>query len=289
VSIHGCDHIAAEFGETSVERLSSKASLAQARMAKHRARTGIPHDAIMVFPQGVYSSPSPRVLKHSGFLAAVNTEVNPVDAGAATRVSDVWDTAIMRYGTFPIFTRRYAAHGLENFAFDLLIGKPCLIVAHHDAFRDGGAALVDFIDQLNGLSGTLVWRSLGEVIRRACRRRSLQSGLEEVRMYGRELTITNPSSGPITATVRLYEPEWASVAEICAAGRRLEWTTAGDEVTFAAEVPPESSTACVVRYTHDHAPPAHDRPFRYKMHVAARRLLSEFRDEYVHRLFYRRA
>jgi hypothetical protein len=139
------------------------------------------------------------------------------------------------------------------------------------------------------LSGTLVWRSLGEVIRRACRRRSLQSGLEEVRMYGRELTITNPSSGPITATVRLSEPEWPSVVEICAAGRRLEWTTAGDEVTFAAEVPPDSSTTCVVRYTHDQAPPVHDPPFRYQMRVAARRLLSEFRDEYVQRLFYRRA
>ena len=108
-------------------------------------------------------------------------------------------------------------------------------------------------------------------------------------MYGRELIITNPSSGPITALVRLYEPEWPSVEEICAAGRRLEWTTAGDEVTFAAEVPPESSTACVVRYTHDQVPPAYDPPFRYKMHVAARRLLSEFRDEYVQRLFYRRA
>ena len=47
----------------------------------------------------------------------------------------------MTYGAFPIFTRRYAFHGVENFAFDLLLGKPCLIVAHHDSFKDDGTAL----------------------------------------------------------------------------------------------------------------------------------------------------
>ena len=45
----------------------------------------------------------------------------------------------MRYGDFSIFTRRYAHHGLENFAFDLLLGKACLIVCHHDFFKDGYA------------------------------------------------------------------------------------------------------------------------------------------------------
>ena len=37
---------------------------------------------------------------------------------------------------------RYGFHGLENFPFDLLRGKSCLIVTHHDFFNDGGVALI---------------------------------------------------------------------------------------------------------------------------------------------------
>ena len=179
VSIHGCDHTAGEFGATSLEVLNSTAQLAQSRMRDHEARTGIQHDSIMVFPQGVFSSECPEVLKRNGFLAAVNTEIVPVDSqNARTRIRDVWDVAIMTYGSFPIFTRRYAFHGLENFAFDLLLGKPCLIVAHHDFFKDGGAELIELIGKIGALNCSLHWRPLGEVIRRACRRRASVEGCE---------------------------------------------------------------------------------------------------------------
>ena len=126
----------------------------------------------MIFPQGVFSSVCPEVLKRNGFLAAVNTETAPADSGTfGTRIRDVWDVAIMKYGCFPIFTRRYAHHGLENFAFDLLLGKPCLIVSHHDFFKDDCAELIELIEKLRSLNCCLRWRPLGEVIRRACRRR----------------------------------------------------------------------------------------------------------------------
>ena len=93
------------------------------------------------------------MLKRNGFVAAVNTEISPVDAtGPKTLVRDVWDIAIVRYGSFAIYTRRYQQHGVENFAFDLLLGKPCFIVAHHEFFRDGGAALVTLIDNLRALN-----------------------------------------------------------------------------------------------------------------------------------------
>jgi hypothetical protein len=84
VSIHGCDHTASEFGDTSVDQIEAKARLAQSRMRGHLARTGLAHDSVMVFPQGVFSSQAPGVLKRNGFIAAVNTEVNAVD-GAAGR------------------------------------------------------------------------------------------------------------------------------------------------------------------------------------------------------------
>src|ERR1051326_5499993 len=56
--------------------------------------TGIRHDPVMVFPQGAFSSACPEVLKRNGFLAAVNTEIAPIDAqNVGTRIKDVWDVA----------------------------------------------------------------------------------------------------------------------------------------------------------------------------------------------------
>ena len=37
---------------------------------------------------------------------------------------------------------------LENFAFDLLLGKPCLIVSHHEFFKDDCARLIELIEKL---------------------------------------------------------------------------------------------------------------------------------------------
>jgi len=103
VSIHGCDHTAEEFGDTRLEALEGKATLAQTRMQKHQTRTGIAHDAVMVFPQGVFSSQSLGALKRSRFIAAVNTEVSPVDLETSpTLIRDVWDVAIMRHSSLRI-------------------------------------------------------------------------------------------------------------------------------------------------------------------------------------------
>ena len=62
VSIHGCDHMAAEFGAADISVLTRKARLAKSRMQRHQKRCGFRHDDIMIFPQGVFSSECPKVL-----------------------------------------------------------------------------------------------------------------------------------------------------------------------------------------------------------------------------------
>jgi hypothetical protein len=285
VSIHGCDHIAAEFGTTSAEILHNRARLAQARMRNHEARTRIHHDPVMVFPQGVFSSVCPEVLKRNGFLAAVNTETASVDpAGARTRIRDVWDVAIMAYGGFPIFTRRYVSHGLENFAFDLLLGKPCLIVCHHDFFRDGASALIEFIEKLRSLNCRLRWRPLGEVIRRACRRRVSGAGTEEVEMYGNELLMDNPSDQMIEVRVCKREIPPDVVAGVLCDDRPAAWATEVDHLVFAERIRPRSERRLRVAYREEAEAGKVGRPLRFALRVAARRVLSEFRDDYISRL-----
>lgn len=283
VSIHGCDHTAGEFGAPSLEGLHTRARLAQSRMRSHQARTGVRHDSIMVFPQGVFSSACPRVLQSNDFLAAVNTEIVPVDSqNARTRIRDAWDIAIMAYGGFPIFTRRYAFHGLENFAFDLLLGKPCLIVAHHDFFQDGGAGLIDLVKKIGSRNCSVRWGTLGEVVRRACRRRVTEVGTEEIEMYASELLVGNPTDQPIAVKIRKKNSQDDLVFEILCDDKPLKWTTEAEHHFFDEQILPHSERRFRVVYRGPGGyPQSSHRSLRFETSVAARRILSEFRDEYL--------
>jgi hypothetical protein len=284
VSIHGCDHARAEFGEASQIILSNKAKLAQSRMRNHELRTGIHHDPVMIFPQGIFSSTCPEVLKFNGFLAAVNTETMPADSGRArTRIKDVWDVAIMRYGCFPIFTRRYAHHGLENFAFDLLLGKPCLIVSHHDFFQDGCTELIELIENLRSLNCCLYWRSLGDVIRRSCRRRFGEQGVEEVEMYSNELLINNPTEQMIKVHVQKREYEADVIDGILCNQKPLMWTSNDDHLVFDERVEARSEGHFQVLYRGRGETEKVVRSWSFELSVAVRRILSEVRDEHVYR------
>lgn len=284
VSIHGCDHHGGEFGATSVDVLDDKARLAQSRMRNHEARTGIGHDPVMVFPQGVFSSRCPEVLKRNGFIAAVNTEVTPVDyQNAQTRIRDVWDIAIMKYGAFPIFTRRYPFHGWENFAFDLLLGKPCLIVTHHDFFRDDCAGLIEMVEKLSSLNCSLRWRPLGEVIRRACRRRVIGARTEEVEMFGNELLVANPLDQSVELRIHKRESQAHFVYEILCDGIHVEWKADGEFLIFSERISPRSERLFQVLYREQLAGKKSHHSFRFHLAVAGRRILSELRDDYLSR------
>jgi len=157
-------------------------------------RTALDHSRVMVFPQGAFSPETGRALKLNGFVAAVNTKVAPSNgAQNETTIADLWDVAIMKYGTFPIYTRRYLHHGIENMGFDGLLGKPCFLVAHHDIFREHGRDLVEFIAQLNTLKWNLRWRPLGEAIRHSYKAHNQSDGSCVVQMFAEQLVLENAS------------------------------------------------------------------------------------------------
>lgn len=280
--IHGCDHTGGEFGISNQQRLRGITREAISRMSLHEARTGLAHDRVMVFPQGIFSEQAIAELKHAGFNAVVNTEVHSTTPGAhQLRISDVWDVAVMSYANFPLYTRRYPAQGIENLAFDLLLGKPCLIVVHHDFFSHGYASLAQFINKLNALKVSLTWRSLGEVVRRGYRQKKLHSDYVEIEMYGSELLIENRSKQTLSYHVCRREKETHAIERIYADSGRLQWDFHGDYVEFRVDVAPGASTLVkvdfkpvngVVRWRHDLA---------HSLKIVARRYLSEVRDNYL--------
>lgn len=282
ISVHGCDHTAGEFASISPDVLRSRARLALTRMQEHSIRTGIQHVPVMIFPQGAFSSVCPEILKRNGFIAAVNTEVAPTDSqNAHTKVRDAWDVAIMSYGDFPVFTRRYPSHGLENFAFDLLLGKPCLIVTHHEFFKDGCVALIELIGKIKSLNCCLHWRPLGEVIRRACRSRAASDGTQELEMYGNELILGNDFTETIQVVVRKRKSDGDLISGILCDQQPIAWSMESNLIVFASKIAPQTEKLFSIKYEQSQPLTSTSRSLRFEMSVAARRILSEIGDEYL--------
>jgi hypothetical protein len=282
ISVHGCDHTRAEFGSLDRQRLYWKAQKALERMNHHESDTGIRHDRVMVFPQGIFSEAAMSALKQTDLIAAVNNDVASADpCPRAITISDVWDTAVMAYSNFPIFTRRYPWEGIENFAFDALLGKPALIVIHHDYCSDGCMRLVNFIEHLNALKCSLIWRSLNDVVGRSCRQRQFPPDAVEVEMYATHLQLENQSHQRKRYVIRRRESEPSNIREICAGSRNIAWGSTDSQVVFEIELSPGEKTMISMGFHELAGNGRHAETLAYRTKAMLRRYLCEIRDNYI--------
>ncbi len=281
LSVHGCDHTRAEFGSASQQRLYWKTQQALERMDRHEAITGISHDPVMVFPQGIFSEAAMSALKRTNLIASVNNDIISADPHPrAITISDVWDIAVMRY-TFPLFTRRYPWEGIENFAFDALLGKPAIAVIHHDYCSDHCARLVNFIDQLNALPSAPTWRNLGEVVRRSYRRREVSPGKMEVEMYGTELRIENRSDQPKRFVIRRRECEPSAIHQICMKAQKIPWRQTNGRIDFEIDLSPGENRVIKIQFHELSEKGRNGDNLLYRSKTMLRRYLCEMRDNYV--------
>jgi hypothetical protein len=282
--VHGCDHTAGEFAVRSPALLNRKLRTSRQRMECFRRRASIRADRVMVFPQGQFSPETGRALKLNGFVAAVNTEVAPAQQAVnETTIADLWSLAIMRYGKFPIFTRRYLGHGIENFAFDALLGKPCLIAAHHDVFKDHARNLVDFIARLNSLRWNLIWRPLGEVIRRSFTNRRLDDGTSLIQMFAGTLVVENSDAEAHKMVVLKEEVDQECIQAVRVNQAPIEFSVEGGYLRFRLTVLPGERANVRVVYRNNSGAIADRNSSGANIRVAAKRYLSEFRDNYLTR------
>jgi hypothetical protein len=287
LSIHGCDHTGGEFGSRNIGRLAWKSREALARMRRHHSATGLPHDPVMVFPQGVFSALAMEVLKRSQFMGVVNSEVLSTDSEPPQiRIADYWNVAVLNYSEFPIFTRRYASAGVENFAFDILLGKPCLVVAHHNDCHDDCRHIAEFMDRLNQLNVPLRWTNLSDVIRRSFRQREVSPGVMEIEMYGSQVRIESPSDQKTVFRFRKRESKSEHVKSVQMDGQPVRWEAAegGQNIAFEVTLKPGESRIVTVAF-HEFEPTEsfEGENLKYKLKTMVRRYLSEVRDNYVTR------
>ncbi len=279
--VHGCDHTAAEFASSTPNLLRGKAKLALERMKQHALRSRVPFDEVMVFPQGLFSQPALAALDAAGYFAAVNTDLCAVDSNQWLTLRDLMEPAMTTQEGFPLFSRHYPRN-LEQFALDLFVGKPALMVEHHTYFRQGYATIADFVGRVNALDDRLEWTNLANICCRTSLQRNTADGEVEVRFFTRQFELQNHDGrarqfvlsrkqvgkpGPVTVSGRTHfaceqEGDLLTIRMTLDSGHTVSISTAGGN----------SETNSRVYWSPG---------MLYRTKVAVRRWMCDIRDNYV--------
>lgn len=276
ICIHGCDHTNREFQASSPGLLDAKAWLAMERMIAQRQRTGAPFENVMVFPQGRFSTAAPAALRACNYLAAVNSTCFPADARADDlSVGDFLEPAIARYGGLPIFQRRYPRR-LFDLAFDLFLGKPALIVEHHEYFKHGLGDLEELVAALNYIEPALSWPDLTTQLSRCCLTRTTSSDATEVRFFTPRFQFENRDGKAGRFLLSKPEPQPEMVASVLVDGAAVPFSF--EDGCLRIEFEACRGEVRNIEVLDRERPHSRTRRFVYPLRVLLRRGLSEFRD-----------
>ena len=279
ICVHGCDHTNKEFGEVDLGSLQWKADTALRRMERHKTRTGLAFDPIMVFPQGRFSTSAMLALRTNGYLAAVNTTSFPTNAGAEPlTIADFLRPAITKFHGFPLFQRRYPRR-LIDFAFDVFLGRPVLLVQHHEDFRDGYQRLEEFVKGLHKLEPNLTWGGLSCQLMQSCMMRSLSEHSMEVRFFTRHFRFKNTQSARTGLVFSKEEPDASAISKVVVDGTSVPFSFKNGFLTFEHEA--DAGQVIDVRIVdrfRSSSPTRKRLGVTHTVGVPVRRALSEFRD-----------
>ena len=278
ICVHGFEHISDEFVTKDIEDLRWRAESALDGMRLHWTLTGVEFEPVMVFPQGRFASRAIDALAGTGFLAAANSTFLASDAGGIVRLKHLLEPAVTAYGPLPLFRRR-APRYLSRFHYDLILGKPVLLVEHHEFFRDRGEAFRQVFEDVRKISERIEWAPLGEIARRVHMVREPRAGHTEVRFYCRQFRFRARRNGTYEFTKR---ESAADVRAVRVNGRLVDFVFEQDVLRFSVNCEASDSDLEVVVEARPEASSSKPRQRREsKLSVAARRYLSEGRDNYL--------
>ena len=278
--IHGCDHSNAEFATHDLADLNRRLQLASNRMNAHRANTGLPHSSVMVFPQGRFSREALKALKCNNYLAAVNSCATAASSGMEQEfsVSDFLELAITKFGGYPLYLRRYPG-SLEQFAFDLFFGKPLLVVEHQAYFKDRYKRLIEFVARLNAFG--LEWKGLNEVLQKSYLERETSDQATACKLYTNSTVIENHSDRDRLFTITKAHSDVVPVDRILLNDKTADFTVTDRTMEFSVTIPRHASVRVDVAYKNILPVPKPQRTFTTAGRVWTRRMLSEFRDNFL--------
>jgi hypothetical protein len=279
---HGNDHTGAEFASSDEVFLNTSLSIAEDRMSVHHVITGLTCDKVMVFPQGNFSVDAMRVLKSRNFDAAVNTVPHPTGNLVHLTIRELAQPAVLRYGGFPLFLRQPSREMQDyDIAFDIFVGRPVLIVEHHDIFQSP-VALAAAVSRINAIDPQVRWTNLSNVVGSSFLKRRAPDGQVHVRAYSRTVRVSNESR-----SVERYSIGWERggtippFEKVLRDGTPVSWLE--DEnatIKVSVELSPGESHTFSVVYRKD-STTIKNLGLRWNTKAFVRRRLSELRDNYL--------
>jgi hypothetical protein len=277
ICFHGCDHTGSEFSTRTANEAAPLIDLALSRMKRLEADTALGCERIMVFPQGRFSAEAMRALRASEMLAAVNTELLDCRTDHGVKGADLLKPAITTFGGFPLFMRRPAEEDPANFALDLILGKPCLIVTHHQFFERGMNAFRSKVEVLNALEPGLNWTNLERGILSTYSVSTGPDGRPHIRLYGARASVVPETSEPFVVAKAESDP---GTVRVFVDGAERASTNADGDLRFVVNSAARSPVTIEARAA---APPkpASEQSAKYRLKVTARRYLTEARDNYL--------
>lgn len=281
---HGNDHTGAEFGIRNLDHLNAMLQMALSRMDIHKLKTGIQYDRVMVFPQGVFSVNALTALKANNFSAAVNTVPHPYGEPLGLYVSDIIQPAIMRYGGFPLFIRKYIRDiSLQDIAFSLFFGKPVLIVEHHTIFKEV-EHITELVSRINSLAPQIHWTSLQAAIENSYLQRRTPDGISHLLAYSGCGRVKNGSYTPFRYSIVKRDFSPIALENVLVDNQPcLDITVEDAGIHFFFDLAPAMSSRFSIIYRNELGlgSPNPTRGFRSSFKVFLRRRLSEMRDNHL--------
>jgi hypothetical protein len=282
ICVHGCDHTRHEFASSDYGELNGRIKLATIRMTEHQRLTNIPFVPVMVFPQGAFSSPCMQVLKANNYLAAVNLETTPVHPFDAVPLKCFLEPAIVCFGNFPLFERRYPEN-IADIALDLFLCKPALILEHHSFFQGQSQDAIQAVKRVNALDAGIHWTSLDRIACRSYLQKQENGALFSVRAFTRKAAVSNDS--PEKREYRFFkeESDQDSIQTVTVNGRTRPYDYEGSLLSLSLTLNPRSTAEIEIVYR-DPFPHIQVEDSLYQnLKVFSRRRLSEIRDNYLSR------
>lgn len=282
ICFHGNDHTGGEFASTDLALLNNLLRVAEDRMNLHQQKTGLSCDRVMVFPQGRFSVEAMEVVKSHNFYAAVNRVPHPAKQQVRLTISELAQPAVLRYGSFPLFSRKPIRQTQRHdIAFNLFFGRPILIVEHHEIFQHPNV-IVDVTKTINSVAPGVHWANLANVVSNSILTRITPDGTHHVRAYSGTVRVSNDSS-----STRRYSIEWseswngASIEQVLIDGMLCHGFEIDDAgLRLSAELAPGGSQTFSLVHRKGHAT-ERKLGLRWNVRAFLRRRLSELRDNYL--------
>jgi hypothetical protein len=285
VCAHGCDHTNNEFRSSDYEELLRRNFIASRRMDRHRERTGLASEPLMVCPQEQYSLEAMRAFADSRqFVGVVCTACMPRNLPAPQiRGADLLFPAQDSFYGFPVFKRHYSGD-ISPFAMALFLGKPSVLVEHHEFFRNGPSAAETFVSSLAQLRPDLKWKSLAETVTRTHARRRVSEGKWEVRFFTDTFRLEHLLERPAEYRFLRRIPEATVVERVLVDGNAVPFSRENDFLTFETHAHrPQTLAIQVTVAPIKPTKAAYSSGVKYQASVALRRGLSELRDNIIAR------